>query len=336
MVLMKDLPTISILMPVYNAGDFLSECLVSIVAQTFTNWELIAVDDFSTDQSLAILKEWEAKDPRILVLENSQKGIIPALQLAFKRSKGDYISRMDADDKMPVNKLELLMGVMPLDKKTIVTGMVRYFSDSSVSEGYLRYETWLNSLIAAKNHWQNIYRECVIASPNWLVHRSCFEACFGFEQLNYPEDYDMVFKWFEHGFSVIGLPEVTHLWREHPNRTSRTVEAYQQKAFFQLKTRYFIQNHWANKKIQLIGGSEKGKLVATILLENNLDFDWFDVNASKITTLILGKEICDVEQLETNQLSILTVWPTQEKMQVEIIQYLAKKGLVLGRNCWLF
>jgi hypothetical protein len=243
---------------------------------------------------------------------------------------------MDADDKMPVNKLELLMGVMPLDKKTIVTGMVRYFSDSSVSEGYLRYETWLNSLIAAKNHWQNIYRECVIASPNWLVHRSCFEACFGFEQLNYPEDYDMVFKWFEHGFSVIGLPEVTHLWREHPNRTSRTVEAYQQKAFFQLKTRYFIQNHWANKKIQLIGGSEKGKLVATILIENNLDFDWFDVNANKITTLILGKEIRDVEHLETNQVSILTVWPTQEKMQVEITQYLAKKGLELGRNCWLF
>lgn len=333
---MKDLPTISILMPVHNAGDFLSECLVSIVAQTFTNWELIAVDDFSTDQSLAILKEWEAKDPRILVLENSQKGIIPALQLAFKRSKGDYISRMDADDKMAANKLELLLGAMPMDKKTIVTGMVRYFSDSPVSEGYVRYENWLNSLISAKNHWQNIYRECVIASPNWLVHRSCFEDCFGFEQLNYPEDYDMVFNWFEHGFSVIGVPEVTHLWREHPSRTSRTVEAYQQKAFFQLKTRYFIQNHRANKKFQLIGGSEKGKLVATILIENNLDFDWFDVNASKITTLILGKEIRDVTQLETNQVSILTVWPAQEKMQVEITQYLAKKGLELGRNCWLF
>ena len=333
---MKDLPKISILMPVHNAGDFLSECLVSIVVQTFTHWELIAVDDFSTDQSLAILKEWEAKDPRISVLENSQKGIIPALQLAFKRSKGDYISRMDADDKMPVNKLELLMGAMPLDKKTIVTGMVRYFSDSPVSEGYVRYETWLNSLIAAKNHWQNIYRECVIASPNWLVHRSCFDDVFSFESLNYPEDYDMVFKWFEHGFSVIGVPEVTHLWREHPNRTSRTVEAYQQKAFFQLKTKYFIQNHGSNKKFQLIGGSEKGKLVATILIENNIAFDWFDVNANKITTLILGKEIRDVEQLETNQVSILTVWPTQEKMQVEITQYLAKKRLELGRNCWLF
>jgi hypothetical protein len=146
----------------------------------------------------------------------------------------------------------------------------------------------------------------------------------------------MVFKLFEHGFSVIGVPQVTHLWREHPNRTSRTVEAYQQQAFFQLKTRYFIQNHWSNKKFQLIGGSEKGKLVATILLENNVEFDWFDVNASKITTLISGKEIRDVEQLETNQISILTVWPTQEKMQVEIIQYLAKKGLEIGRNCWLF
>jgi maleate cis-trans isomerase len=52
--------------------------------------------------------------------------------------------------------------------------------------------------------------------------------------------------------------------------------------------------------------------------------------------LIFGKEIRDVEQLNANQISILTVWPTQEKMQVEIIQYLAKKGLEIGRNCWLF
>jgi glycosyltransferase involved in cell wall biosynthesis len=323
-------------MPVHNTADFIDECLDSIIAQTYTNWELIAVDDFSTDKSSAILNEWAAKEPRISVLKNSQKGIIPALELAFKNSKGNYISRMDADDKMPANKLELLMRAMPLDKKTIVTGMVQYFSDSPVSEGYKRYETWLNSLVSAKNHWQNIYRECVIASPNWLVHRWCFEECFGFESLKYPEDYDMVFKWFDHGFSIVAVPEVTHYWREHAQRTSRTVEAYQQKAFFQLKTNAFIKHHPTCNNFQLIGAGEKGKLVAAILIEHKIDFEWFDLNSTRFNTLILGKEIQDVDQIQPNIISILTVWPDDSKMQVAITEFIHQKGLEFGRNCWLF
>ena len=77
-------------------------------------------------------------------------------------------------------------------------------------------------------------------------------------------------------------------------------------------------------------------MVATILRENNIEFDWFDLNDNKFNTLIYRKEIHDVEKLDANQLSILTVWPENKKMQLEITQFLTKKGLELGINCWLF
>ena len=92
-------------MPVKNTSAYLEACLNSVLQQSEPNWELIAVDDHSTDDSKAILNEFAAKDPRIKVLENSKKGIISALQLAYSKSSGKFITRMDSDDIMIPEKL---------------------------------------------------------------------------------------------------------------------------------------------------------------------------------------------------------------------------------------
>ena len=101
-------PQISILMPVKNADQFLEECLNSIVQQSFSDWELIAIDDHSTDSSYEILGEYQKKDGRIKVFKNQKNGIIHALRGALERSNGSYITRMDADDIMANIKLEEL------------------------------------------------------------------------------------------------------------------------------------------------------------------------------------------------------------------------------------
>ena len=92
---------ISILLPVYNALPYLEECLQSIVNQSEQNWELIAIDDQSTDDSWILLKEFVQKDHRIRCFQTKEKGIIPALRMAFAESKGNLITRMDADAKLP-------------------------------------------------------------------------------------------------------------------------------------------------------------------------------------------------------------------------------------------
>ena len=99
---------ISILMPVKNAESFLTECLDSIISQSYENWELIAVDDGSSDDSLQILKNYEQSDQRITAYRNDGVGIIDALRLAYNYSQGGMITRMDADDIMTSDKLEVL------------------------------------------------------------------------------------------------------------------------------------------------------------------------------------------------------------------------------------
>ena len=109
---------VSILMPVKNAAPFLKECLDSISAQTERDWELIAVNDNSSDNSVELIEDYSRKDSRIKLYNNNIKpGIIGALKTAMLQSHGTFITRMDADDKMIPDKIKLLKNKLQEKKK---------------------------------------------------------------------------------------------------------------------------------------------------------------------------------------------------------------------------
>ncbi|MFC3417401.1 glycosyltransferase family 2 protein [Algoriphagus hitonicola] len=174
-------PLISILIPFKNSAPWLSECLESIQSQTLSDFEVLGIDDHSEDQSRLIFEEFAKKDARFQIFQNPGDGIIPALEFAFFHSKGKMITRMDADDTMPERRLELMSNRLKrCDLRTVVTGKVLYFSEHEVSPGYLDYQSWLNDINMHGDQYANIYRECVIASPNWLTFRENIELVGGF------------------------------------------------------------------------------------------------------------------------------------------------------------
>jgi glycosyltransferase involved in cell wall biosynthesis len=91
-------PRVSVLMPVYNAQDFLAEAIDCILAQSFDDWELICIDDGSTDSSLAILQDYAERHARVRVITRPNTGIVGALNDGLDAANGEYIARMDADD----------------------------------------------------------------------------------------------------------------------------------------------------------------------------------------------------------------------------------------------
>ena len=92
------MPKISIIIPVYNAALYLEECLLSISQQTFNDFEILAINDGSTDRSLEILKKYQAKEPRLQVISQENKGVSAARNLGLDNAKGEYIAFVDADD----------------------------------------------------------------------------------------------------------------------------------------------------------------------------------------------------------------------------------------------
>jgi glycosyltransferase involved in cell wall biosynthesis len=102
---MKD-PAISILVPVYNAENYLHDCLNSIRSQTFTDFEVLLIDDGSDDHSLSILQEFQAADSRFQVHHQENRGVSSARNLGLQNAVGEFVCFVDADDKIAPTYLE--------------------------------------------------------------------------------------------------------------------------------------------------------------------------------------------------------------------------------------
>lgn len=103
---MAPAPDISVIMPVYNAATYLESAIQSILAQTFTSFEFIIVDDGSQDKSANILQKYAERDERIIPIHQSNSGISTALNQGIERAQGNYLARMDADDIALPQRLE--------------------------------------------------------------------------------------------------------------------------------------------------------------------------------------------------------------------------------------
>lgn len=111
---------VSIILPVFNAERFLSQCLDSILRQTYQDWELIAVDDGSKDGSMEILKSYEKRDNRIHIISKKNEGVSIARNVALEHAHGDYIYFVDSDDIVMPEALMILVKAMESGKATFV------------------------------------------------------------------------------------------------------------------------------------------------------------------------------------------------------------------------
>ncbi len=322
-------------MPLKNMQAYLAETLKSIQQQSHALWELHIVDDHSEDDTMNIVRQF-SEDERISYVTNTGNGIIPALQKAFAQCNGTMITRMDGDDLMPTHRLASMTHALARSgSKTMVTGKVKYFGESPVSEGYLKYEQWLNERIVQEDHWDWIYRECVVASPNWMMYKEALEAIGGFDELLYPEDYDLILRCYNHQFQIKGIHETTLLWREHPKRTSRNSQHYNQESFFALKIKRFLAFESQHKSLYLIGTMRKGKLAARCLLQENEAFQWFDRQQEGHRKKIYGQDIHDINLMPENKEAhaLITVFPEDEERNV-LESFLNNLGFEFGHNCW--
>jgi glycosyltransferase involved in cell wall biosynthesis len=290
---------ISILIPFKNTEAFISECIISILKQTYIHWEAIFIDDSSTDSSFRIVQSYAEQDARIKLYKNNGNGIIEALRTAFDASNGTYITRMDSDDIMADNRNEVLINnLLKYGKKHLAVGLVKYFRADGVSDGYTRYERWINKLTATGTNYSEIYKECVIPSPCWMLHRDDFMACKGFKPNRYPEDYDLTFRFYRANYKCIPCDKVLLYWRDYSTRTSRTHEHYAINYFLDIKVHYFLElDYDINRPLTVWGAGKKGKTVAKLLIAHHIPFYWICDNEKKIGKHIYDQELFNFDYL---------------------------------------
>ncbi len=160
-------PYFSIIVPVYNVAPYLREALDSVLAQTFTDWECLCVDDGSTDGSGAILDEYAAKDKRFRVFHKENGGVSSARNLALDNAKGEWICFLDGDDALLPKLLEKLVPFTKADDEVdLVSYSCRYgehlpfdmASDESVKTETLDLRDWIPSKVPGGGFGEKIYR----------------------------------------------------------------------------------------------------------------------------------------------------------------------------------
>lgn len=284
---MDSAATISIILPFKNEEKYIAECLESILNQTYTHWELLAIDDHSSDAGTEIVREFEKRDSRIRYLKNPGTGVIDALSNGLEHSAGSLITRMDADDIKHRDNLESLIAIWR--KGFIAIGLVKYFREGGLGDGYQQYESWINQINSSGLTWEEVYRECVIPSPCWLVHREDLAAVGGFRSRFYPEDYDLCFRFYHFGLHPVCTDKVIHYWRDHAIRTTRVSQHYSDNQFTKLKIHYFLEiDYNSEKPLVLLGAGDRAKKVAGLLCQAGVQFRWLTNNQKKVGHNIYG------------------------------------------------
>lgn len=194
---------ISIIMPFYNAEAYLTECVESILNQTFQDFELLAIDDGSTDSSASIVKSFCDERISLITLDHN---FIDSLNYGLKNSKGKYIARMDADDVMLPKRLEVQYAFMEENCDIDICGSwAEIFGNSSgVLQHASKHEAIVSSLI--------LY--CSMIHPTIMIRKSILEK-FHLTYLNYAcaEDYKLWADLALAGARFTNIPEVLLRYR---------------------------------------------------------------------------------------------------------------------------
>lgn len=261
-----------------------------MMGQTFGDFELLLIDDQSTDGSAQVAAALGERDPRIRLLGTSSPGgLVPALNAGLGQARAPYIARMDADDVSLPHRLAAQLHFMEDNPGLAGCGCAVRITGSA-GEGFLRYARWQNSLTAA----EAIHRERFVESP--LVHPAAFlrtesvRAVGGYRDLPWAEDYDLWLRILERGPILGKVPEVLLHWRDSGNRLTRTDGRYGLARFMALRAEFLARLRGVRERgVAICGAGPTGKSLARHLRAGEVTVHAFhDVHPRRIGERING------------------------------------------------
>jgi hypothetical protein len=291
---------VSVLLPVRDAVATLPAALESLLAQTLTDIEVLAVDDGSHDGSAELLAGYAARDARVRVLRGVRPGLVCALNHALGEARAALVARMDADDVADPDRLRLQARRLMADDATDILGCrVELFDDGAGGNaGMRRYVDWLNTSLDHAAIVADLYVESPLAHPSVMMRTSSMRQLGGYRHFDGPEDYDLWLRAARAGARFAKLPQFLLRWRDGPGRLTRRDPRYAAARFQALKVEALEAGPLARRPaLALWGGGPVAKSWQRVLRARAHQIAAFvDVNPRR-----LGQRVAEVPVLTAEQ-----------------------------------
>ena len=330
-------PAISILLPVRNAAATLGETLESLKAQTLSDFQLVLVDDHSSDATALVAREIFAGDPRLELIEPKEQGLVPALRAGTEVCRAPLIARMDGDDIALPERLELQHRLFVDQPALTVVGCgVQSFAEGELGEGYVHYDSWLNGLLTHAAMMRELYVESPLSHPTVMMRREALETVGGYRDNLWPEDYDLWLRLAHAGYQFGKVPDILLRWRDTPGRTSRQDGRYSPEAFMRCKAHYIARGPLRDDKEVIVwGAGQMGGKFGRLLEEEGKHVRAFvDIDPKKIGNRRLSGWVISPDDLpppgEVQVLACVGSRGARELFRAELM----KRGYVEGESFW--
>ncbi|MCI1751801.1 MAG: glycosyltransferase [Flavobacteriales bacterium] len=327
------MPRISVLLPYHNAAPTLDAAINSIAAQTHTDWELLLINNASTDESTAFAKHWAAKDDRIRLIEEPNIGVARALNTGLAHTQGRYIARMDADDISHPERFAKQVEFLEKHPEIGVLGTQTTFTTSVAKSIGMRWFTqWQNAILKPHDHYVKRFVDAPLAHPTVMFRRELVEQHGGYDTGPLPEDHELWLRWMDAGVRFAKLPEELLTWNDHAHRLSRTHANYSVDAFFTTKAKWLakpLQRKLNDRPVIIAGTSMMCRSRARMLEAEGIAVHAFtDVKPR----LVPGYAFIPHGELPASGEAFIVSFISQRGTGDRIAEFLASRGLVEGAD----
>lgn len=318
---------ISVILPFYNVSKYLGESIKSIINQSFKDFELILINDGSTDNSLQIAESFANRDKRITILNQKNKGMAGALNNGINVANTDIIARMDGDDICHCNRLkEQFHLIKQMPSNSIVSSLVRPFSDAPIPEGSIRYFKWLNSKHSHIQILEGLFKESPLIHPSVMFTKEAFYSAGEYKEYSGPEDYDLWLRMVENNTTFAKVNQVCLQYRIHYNNLSRkdmthySLDAFRKRQYSHL-IRMINSNFLSpSNEYVICGAGKEGKRIFNALTKTGITIKSFiDVDPKKVGNNYKGTTILSASHIQkkNNTIYLCTTgsWKSEEILE---------------------
>ncbi|MCB9557213.1 MAG: glycosyltransferase [Deltaproteobacteria bacterium] len=330
-------PAVSVVLPVRDAVDTLATAVGSVLEQQGVRFELVVVDDGSTDGTSELLARLAERDNRLIAIFRPAAGLVSALNAGLAAARAPLIARMDADDRCLAGRLAKQHAALCGDSALTLCSCLVQSAERDDNLGWTRYLEWLNRCTTDQQIRQALLIESPLPHPSVMVRKQAVLDVGGYREFDGPEDYDLWLRLAKNGGRFAKLPEVLLHWSDPPARLTRTDPRYRSEAFIELKADYLAEAVLPSsprRKLAIWGAGRYGKRFGRALQQRGCEIAcFFDIDPKKIGRQRRGCPVLSPERglAEYPDAMVIAAVPVVEAREL-IAGTLERAGYRIGKD----